>query len=65
MDGLVFSERPKCGIQCPHCGKWHYGKGTMPETVERDAKRQVANCQRDRMIRGLADEKPELLEVGK
>ena len=62
---MVFSDRPKCGIHCPHCGKWHYGKGTIQETVDRDAARRVANCKRERHILGLHDERPDLLEVGK
>ena len=65
MDGLISKTRPHHSIQCPHCGFWHYGKGTMQETVVRDAERQVEKCRFDRKMRGLADEKPELLEVGK
>lgn len=60
MEGLINQTRPRHGIECPHCGFWHYGKGTMRETVVRDAKRQVEKCRFDRKIRGLEDEKLEL-----
>ena len=65
MDGLIYTARPRHGIECPHCGCWHYGKGTMRETVVRDAERQVKACEKSRILRGLMDEKPELLEAGK